>query len=94
VPESAADEAGLARCSFDCIGCKPWGLASLALESIDKRCAGNSGVGSDADGMFDGEAYGKPDIADRMKAKAGCEVPVVDVEKLGENCGVVQLSLR
>jgi len=55
VPESAADDAGFCRRSTcDCEFCEPSGSASLALDSIDVRCAGKSGGGSDADGMLVG----------------------------------------
>ena len=50
VPESAVDDAGFCSCSLDWL--EGSGPASLALDSIDVRCAGKSGVLSDIDGML------------------------------------------
>jgi len=73
------------------------GPASLALDSIEVRCAGNSGVGSEGDGIipdavrYCDEANGRPcmfpEIAGGAKVKAavGGVGPAALEEKFGEN---------
>lgn len=72
VPVSAADEAGFCRCSLD--ACEFCGSASLALDSIDVRWAGNSGVCSDPVGILVGvERYCEVD-----ENGSPCRFPEID----------------
>lgn len=75
--------------------------ASLALDSIEVRCAGKSGICSDVVGMLLGvrkcdEANGRPCKLPEMAGavKVNCEEGATDVEKFDENCCVAQLSFR
>jgi hypothetical protein len=95
VPDAASDEVGLRRKrSLD------WlfdGSASLALDSIDVRCAGNSGVWSTVDIFVGAERYcdvvdiGRlgmlpcTDGATKLKLVDDGSEGAVDPEKLVEN---------
>lgn len=104
MPLSADEEAGFCRRSLEVLPVS--GPASLALDSIDVRCAGKSGVWSVVVGILvgvgrycgaevvNGRPCMLPEIEGGTNAKVDCEGPAVVVEKLGENCGVAQLSLR